>query len=102
MIGRIVNAHAISSEGKHMREYHGCPYTVGIDIFPLDGLSEDDAAEEERRLRLADITKAVELLEAGKTDTPACRRILADIERKNHTTLHRRGNLYRELLLIAG
>ena len=41
VIGRIVNAHAINYGADHMKEFHGWPYTVGIDIFPLDDISED-------------------------------------------------------------
>ena len=101
VIGRIVNAHAINYGEEHMKEYFGCPYTVGIDIFPLDGLSDDEAAEEKRRAMARDVQKAYELAGSGKLDTPECRRILANIERQNHTTLHRRGNLLRELRLLT-
>ena len=38
LIGRIVNAHSIDIGPERMRDFFGCPYTVGIDIFPLDGL----------------------------------------------------------------
>ena len=101
VIGRIVNAHAINFGEEHMKEYFGCPYTVGIDIFPLDGLCEDEATEEKRRAMAQDVQKAYELVGSGKLDTPECRRILANIERENHTTLHRRGNLLRELRLLT-
>ncbi|MCR5517875.1 MAG: LicD family protein [Lachnospiraceae bacterium] len=101
VIGRIVNSHAIDFGAEHMKEYFGCPYTVGIDIFPLDGLCEDEAAEEKRRTMAQDVQKAYELAGSGKLDTPECRRILANIEMQNHTTLHRRGNLLRELRLLT-
>lgn len=50
-IGRVVNSHAIDFGTPHMNEYYGCPYTVGIDIFPLDGLYKDEEKEKERRER---------------------------------------------------
>ncbi len=57
MLGRIVNTNMINYGKGHLEEYFGCPYSIGIDIFPLDGLAEDEKAEEERRellRRLAD------------------------------------------------
>lgn len=33
---RVVNSHDISFTPKRMEEFYGCPYVVGIDIFPLD------------------------------------------------------------------
>ena len=101
VIGRIVNAHAINFGEEHMKEYFGCPYTVGIDIFPLDDISEDEDKEEKRRKLAKDVQRAYELAGSGKLDTPECRRLLSDIERQNHTTLHRRGNLLRELRVLT-
>ncbi len=51
IIGRIVNSHAIDYSAAHLREYYGCPYTVGVDIFPLDNLYDDEEKEKERMER---------------------------------------------------
>ena len=101
VIGRIVNADAIDTGEEHMKEFFGCPYTVGIDIFPLDGLCSDETAEEKRREIAGEVRKAYELVCSGRKDTPECRKMLANIERQSHTILHRRGNLTRELLLLT-
>ncbi len=67
-IGRVVNSHAIDFGIAHMREYYGCPYTVGIDIFPLDGLYKDEAKEKDRRDRASvAISKLKEAEDAGKS-----------------------------------
>ncbi len=99
-LGRVVNAHAIDFTDAHMKEFFGCPYTVGIDIFPLDGLSPDKEAEEERCRKARNVHKACEMVTAGGLETPECRHLLATIESENHMTLHRRGNLLRELRLL--
>lgn len=42
-IPRIVNGHEIGHcDEAHMRRYHGCPYMVGVDIFPLDYLPKSE------------------------------------------------------------
>ncbi|MDD3416997.1 MAG: LicD family protein [Lachnospiraceae bacterium] len=33
---RVVNSKCINVEHEWMDEFHGCPYSVGVDIFPLD------------------------------------------------------------------
>ena len=101
MLGRIVNTNVIDYGREHLENNFGCPYTVGIDIFPLDGLADDEAEEGKRRKALKSITDAVDLIGKGNINTPKCRAILADIERTNHTVLHRRGNIMRELLFLA-
>ena len=56
-IGRVVNTNVIDYGQEHLKDYYGCPYTVGVDIFPMDGLYEDEEKEKER---LARAKKAVE------------------------------------------
>ncbi len=42
----MVNNGSFSMEERRRREYHGCPFSVGLDIFPLDCLPRDAAARE--------------------------------------------------------
>lgn len=37
----IWNSREISFEEEHLKSFHGCPYIVGIDIFPLDYIPRD-------------------------------------------------------------
>lgn len=46
---RVINAQSISYDPERLRQYHGCPYIVGIDIFPLDGITSSKADEEAQR-----------------------------------------------------
>lgn len=41
---RVVNGSGINLTPKHLERYHGCPYSVGVDIFVLDNIP---ATEEE-------------------------------------------------------
>lgn len=101
VIGRIVNAHAINYTEEHMKDFFGCPYTVGVDIFPLDDLSDDDELEDHRRELASDVSDAYEMIDDGKGDTQECRSLIAKIESDNHITLHRKGNILRELRLLT-
>lgn len=49
LIVRVVNSTVVSMDADRMERYHGCPYVLGIDIFPMDYLSRNP---EERALHL--------------------------------------------------
>lgn len=36
MLTRIVNGRTISIDEDHLAKFHGCPWVIGLDIFPLD------------------------------------------------------------------
>lgn len=55
---RVVNSRQISFDEERLEKFHGFPFVVGIDIFPMDFLAQDP---EEERLRcdLAALAAAV-------------------------------------------
>ena len=42
IIVRVINGDKIDFSKEHLDKYHGCPYAVGIDIFPIDWIPDDD------------------------------------------------------------
>lgn len=46
LFARVVNSHHVNFTEEYLKRWHGCPYIVGVDIFPLDNLPKD--AEEEK------------------------------------------------------
>ncbi len=69
IIGRIVNSHAIDYGPQHMADFYGCPYTVGIDVFPLDGVYDDPEKEDDRKKRAQAVLKELKLLEEKGLET---------------------------------
>ena len=41
---RIINGRHICFEPDFLAKFHGCPYVVGIDIFPVDNITDDKRA----------------------------------------------------------
>lgn len=101
MLARVLNAGNIDYGEKRLEDFFGCPYTIGVDIFPMDNLNPDKEAEDKRLIYAEEIVKALNLLDAGKQNSEDCRKILANIERQNHVILHRKGHLEHELLLLT-
>ena len=50
----ILNARSVSIEPRRLQNFHGCPFVVGVDIFPLDYLPAD-AREQEREREVFDV-----------------------------------------------
>ena len=77
---RITNARVIDYSEEHLAAFYGCPFTVGVDLFPLDGLYEDNEAEEERAQKAYRSMKEAEAA-AKKGDAKTCRAKMLETER---------------------
>lgn len=58
---RVVNDTKVDFTEEHLKEWHGCPWIVGVDIFPLDALPDN---EEEKEALLA-LTDALRLIKGN-------------------------------------
>ena len=47
-VGRVTNGKGIILMPDKLSKYHGCPYSMGIDIFPYDYIPDDEAALKEQ------------------------------------------------------
>ncbi|MGN0161809.1 MAG: phosphorylcholine transferase LicD [Lachnospiraceae bacterium] len=80
VIVRVVNADMVSADKERMERYHGCPYALGIDIFPLDYLPRN---EDERTLliELANILLgAMDTMELPETTEEEKEAYIAGVE----------------------
>lgn len=57
MVGRIINQRHISFAKDKLEKFHGCPFVVGIDIYPIDYI----ASNKEENDMQCNIIKLVEL-----------------------------------------
>ena len=101
MLGRITNGNKVSYGEVHLKEFYNCPYTVGVDIFPLDALADDEEEEEARRSKLLDIAAAMTYINSGLEKSDEAREVIRKIEKDNHVSLEYKRNLKRELLLLS-
>lgn len=61
---RVTNSHSIDISEARLQRYHGCPFVVGIDIFPLDYLPEDPEVVESQKEMLHMIEYMLSLTES--------------------------------------
>lgn len=98
---RITNGHEIEFGEKYLKKYHQCPYVVGIDIFPLDYLA-DDEKEEEARKNLAKLTMSLgELITPEGDNVKEYRTNLAEIESLCGVKIDYKGNVKQQLFKIT-
>ncbi len=100
LIGRVVNSHAINYSPEFMKEFYGCPYTVGVDIFPVDGVYDDAQKEEDRNKRARQVLEAYNIVVAEGAGSPRLRALLPEIERRNRVHLKGGRNLEGEIIRL--
>ena len=99
-LGRIINCDNIDCSTEHLAKFSGCPYTVGVDIFPMDGVYNDPEKEKERQERARRAIIAHDAIEGGSEYKDYAKNIemlLIEIERENHVHLRRGKGLTYEL-----
>ncbi|MCX4350772.1 MAG: LicD family protein [Lachnospiraceae bacterium] len=63
----VANSDSISMEPEHLKQFHGCPFIVGIDVFPLDFLEKGE--EDSLRFHLFKAARQAALLaKSGEKD----------------------------------
>ena len=93
-MGRFVAKNRICFEAEHMKEYYGFPYIVGIDIFVLDYVSEDEEANEERNHRARYIIEAADAIAENRLIGKDAQRVLDYIEEQYHVALGSRKDVH--------
>lgn len=94
IFARVVNSNKVNNTPEWLKEWYGCPFAVGIDIFPLNYLPTD---EEEVLIqkKLYVIVKSAKAVCDKKHEK--AEELLKSVEDLCGVTLNREGNLKRQL-----
>lgn len=101
IIVRVVNSTAVSMNKERLDKFHGCPYVLGIDIFPMDYLSRD---EEERILQIqviGIILGAVDVMSSEDADPVEVEDFLKNVENISGVNIDRTKPVKRELMALT-
>lgn len=95
--GRIVNGNQLMYSPERLNSFFGCPFGVGIDIFPIDRIHKNIAEEEDRMNRGNFIlTTICGIIDKTKTDEEVSKNVI-EIERKNNVVISR-NEILKELI----
>ncbi len=97
---RITNSNAINAGAEFLSEFYGCPFVVGVDIFPLDKVHRNLKKEQDRVRRGKYVYETLIGIRGSKfLDAELEKRVL-QIEKENHISIERGEGTYRNLLFL--
>lgn len=100
----VMNSDSVSLEPERLQAFHGCPFIVGVDIFPVDYLPRDPELAETEKTLFVLIWKAVQLAkkqEPTKKERRDLKDALRAIENFCKVKIDRDGDLVTQLCRIA-
>lgn len=108
MISRIINTNHIEYDAEHLKKYHGVPYSVGLDIFPLDYISrnrEDDELQNDIIIMISSVKDIIKSIEDNKIqlDEENLKRInmqISQIESVCGVTIKRDNKIVQQLNIL--
>lgn len=98
LFARVVNSHQVNFTEEHLKRWHGCPYVVGVDIFPLDNLPTDKEEEKMQCELLKILLAALKEFLNGNKDTE---KIIAQVESVCGITIDRTKDIKNQLLRVT-
>ena len=93
----VINERRVNYDKEHLEKWHGCPYKISIDIFPLDYIARD---EEKEKLRENILHIAMMARDRVKDDSQDAEELLQLVEKYCGVTLDRSKPLERQLLFV--
>lgn len=97
-ISRVINRKDICFDEKHLDKFHGFPYMVGIDIYPLDYRA---SSEEEEQLRSNLAMLVMHVIEFLDENTAGLEEQLCLVEKMCNTRIDRNGMIKQQLYCLA-
>ena len=80
MLTRIINGRAINFEKTHLEKFHGCPYAVGVDIFPIDYIPRNKEDEELQKQLILITLSAAQLVPQAEQNREELDEMLEQIQ----------------------
>ena len=98
VIVRVTNGDRIRIDGDYLRDFHGCPFAVGLDIFPLDYIPKDPG-EREVQIELLQLVQSCMSLQNGFEDPTEEEKeeMLQKVETFLNTKIDRDKNITQQL-----
>lgn len=100
----VMNSDTISLEPERLQAFHGCPFIVGVDIYPLDYLPRDPKVAEAEMNLFVLIWKTAQLAKVkdrNKSQRKELKDALQALEQFCNVTFDRDGDLVTQLFMLA-
>ncbi len=97
IFARVVNSNKINGSPEWLKEWYGCPFAVGVDIFPLNYMPTDEEEVQLQKNLYVIVKNAKALCEKH---TEEAEKLLKSVEELCGATLDRSGNLKKQLAML--
>lgn len=98
LYAKFVNSSKIDYSPEHLRRFHGCPFVVGLDIYPLDSLSDNESEIASQAELLRTVLQVIQLYYKSPREALE---LLPEVESLCNVRLNREHNLKNQLLKLA-
>lgn len=93
----FVNSSRINYSPEHLKRFHGCPFVVGLELYPLDTLSD---TESETKAQCDLLNIVVQLLQIYYQSPSAALELLPEIEAYYQFRFDRKHDLKNQILRV--
>lgn len=98
---RIVNGREIRFDDKHLEKFHGCPYVVGIDIFPLDYVADDPELDEAQKEIIQFVSNVRVTVDDENKYTPGMEMLIQSVEEICNVNINREKPIKQSLFMLV-
>lgn len=98
---RVNNGQYMNFDKQFLEQFHGCPYVVGVDIFPLDYCLKDKELEALQHKCIQLVMSAASSIPADSAPDAQVLHLLDSIEKMSSEKITRTNNLQHELKLVV-
>ena len=101
LLTRVLNQRRFNLSEEHLRRFYGCPYIIGVDIFPLDYIPRDPEEYDFIRDLLFLVFGAAKSWGSEEVETEEQERIVRKIEEMCAVTFDRSGDMKTQLFQLT-
>lgn len=94
---RVINGRYMNFDREHLKNFHNCPYVVGIDIFPIDYIPSDNNSMNNQLQEIELVLSAASSLPEDKAVTPEQIQLVENIQKTFNVTFNPDNRLFHEL-----
>ncbi len=97
---RLVNGRSLSTSVERLTRFHGCPYVVGVDVFPLDylpGFGEPNDEVDTIISLLYDVLYVSSFVQQNPGHLDVIEEIMQSVEENCRTKIDRKGDIPKQM-----
>lgn len=101
IMARVINGRGLNLREEYLNKYHGCPYVVGVDIFPQDYVPRNKEDEESQLELLKAANVLMKVWKSGEGDDSVKRDCLTELEELTGVTIDQDKPIEQQLCQLS-